>query len=137
MAAYCTTALDVLYRPIRVAYPGRSENRSAVFVRYAKTHWKKIGMAVLSGMFAGFLAGAVSSRTNAPLDRVVYAAHPPSLLAAAVPVRAASPDNTKELSRLRAQNQELQVLVDTLRLHPAATHVRRAKAHRHRRGRAS
>ncbi len=135
MAAYCTTALHVPYRPVRVAYPGRSENRTAVFARYAKAHWKKIGAAVLSGIFAGFLAGAVSSKTGVPLDPVISAARSPSVVAVkagAVPLRIPGPDNTKELSRLRAQNQELQGLVDTLRQHPAPAHARRSKAYRRR-----
>lgn len=139
MAAYCTTALHTLYRPIRVAYPGRSENRIAACVRYAKAHWTKIGVAVLSGVFAGFLTGAVTSRTEAPPDRALYAATEPAHLgtkALAAPVKLASPDNTRELSRLRAENQELQALVETLRQHPASTRAHRAKGHRRRHGRA-
>jgi hypothetical protein len=133
MSAHCTTAFHALYRPIRVAYPARSEDRVTMCIEYVKAHWKKIGVAVLSGIFAGFLAGAATSRADFPLSQVVYAApiaSPASTKVSSVTASATSPDTAAELSRLRAQNQELQALVDKLRkqaegrTHRASLHKR-------------
>jgi hypothetical protein len=133
MSAHCTTALHVLYRPIRVAYPACSEDHLALCVRYAKAHWKKIGAAVLSGIFAGFLAGAATSRANFPLSQVVYAApaaSPASANLSAVPASGSGAATAAELLRLKAQNRELQALVDTLRKGPLETRTHRARPHK-------
>jgi hypothetical protein len=140
------TALNGLYRPIRVAYPIRTENRAAVCMRFVKAHWKKITVAIAAGVFAGFLAGAVGSKEAISLARVVYAATPttrasPSVHgSAAVPasrvVSAGNQDTVAEVSRLRAQNQELQALVQELRKQPQHVRTHRARARRHAHGRA-
>lgn len=141
MAAYCTTAVHTLYRPIRVAYLSRRENRTSVWVQYARVHWTKIIVAALCGIFSGFLAGTVTKGGFSP-DRVVYAASPGVRAVAAKAPALSGGVSTPEASaaevlRLRAENQQLQALLDTLRKHPATpAHARRAKAHRRRHGRA-
>lgn len=133
MSAHCTTALHAFYRPIRVAYPARSGDRVAICIQYIQAHWKKIGAAALSGIFAGFLAGAATSRVDFPLSQVVYAApiaSSTSTRASALAASAAGTDSAAELLRLKTQNQELQALVDTLRKHPAEARTHRARLHR-------
>jgi len=92
------------------------------FPQYLRQHWNKIAIAAASGVLAGFLAAAVSSRENPPLTQVVYAAGATTQPALA----------SQEVSQLRAENEHLQALIDQLqKAHPAAR-AHKAKVHRRR-----
>jgi hypothetical protein len=138
VTSYNAAALGSFSKPIRIAYPVPAVRKAfAVSARYMKEHWIKITLAVLGGLIAGFFAGAASSREYTALNQVVYAANlPPAQSSPAVsPAPSPSAANqavAQEISRLRAENQQLQSLVEQLRKGSPATHSRRAKA-RHRR----
>jgi hypothetical protein len=130
-------------RPTKVFYPAPAVRSGAsVCARYFRQHWTKIAVAMFGGVLAGFLAGAVSSREYV-LDQVVYAAGAMSTpgvpMLAAPQQRAEAPRNPgeqatlQEMSRLRAENQQLQALVDELQKERPAVHSRKGKAHHRRR----
>lgn len=133
-----SAALSPFSRPIRIAYPDSAVRGGVgICARYLRQHWNKIAVAIGAGVLAGFLAGAVSSRENPALSQVVYAAGPAKQ---AVP-EAAQVQNTmiqpmQEVSRLRAENQQLQALVEELQKGQPAVRGHRAKAHHKRRAHA-
>jgi hypothetical protein len=126
-------------RPMKVLYPAPVVRSGAsVCVRYFGEHWTKIAIAIVGGVLAGFLAGAVSSREYMPLNQVVYAAGAvPSaeapMITAALRQSPGEQAALQEMSRLRAENQQLQALVDELQKERPAVHSRKGKAHHHRR----
>jgi hypothetical protein len=136
VASSYAAALHSFSRPFKVAYPTRTEKRSGLWLDSVKAHWTKITLAVAIGMFAGFIAGVVTSRAGLLFTQVVYAAAPapaPNIVAVkpAVPT-ADKPLAQDEVTRLRAQNEQLQTMLAELKKTPAA-HARRAKAHHRRR----
>jgi hypothetical protein len=138
VTSYSAAALGSFPKPIRISHPIPVAPKAfAVSARYMKEHWMKITVAVLAGLVAGFFAGALSSREHTAFNQVVYAANLPSTHTSAPASSAASPSAAdpavaQEMSRLRAENQQLQSLVEQLRKSSPSAHLRRAKA-RHRR----
>jgi len=128
--------------PMKVVYSAPAvPNYVSVCVSYLSEHWTKIAVAVIGGLLAGFFAGAVSSREYTALSQVVYAAGvttnqtaPAVLENTAAQSNAAEQATLQEVSRLKAENQQLQALVDELQKERPAPHSRRARAHRRRRG---
>lgn len=138
MSSQYATALSSLHRPIRVAYPVRTANGAALCVRYLKKHWKKITVAAAGGVFAGFLTGAVSSRVAVPLSQVVYAATARTPAPqAALDVSTVNQQAMAEVSRLRAENQQLQAMLDDLRKHSPRSRTHHARVRRRARGHAA
>lgn len=136
---FATTA-DSFCRPIRVAYPAPAVRSGARWCeRYLRAHWNKIAVALIGGVLAGFLAGAVNSREYFSVNQVVYAAgvsanpRNPALARAQqqnAPAQRSAGEQAAlaEVSRLRAENQQLQSLVDELqneRVSRKYTHRRR------------
>jgi hypothetical protein len=139
VASYYAAALHSFSRPFKVAYPTRHQNRSALWLEYVKAHWTKITLAVAVGMFAGFIAGVVSSRAGLLFTQVVYAAPAPApditglKPAAPTAVHRLAQD---EVTRLRAENEQLETMLAELKKTSPPAHTRRAKAHHRRRTRA-
>ena len=127
MAAY-----GPLPRPIRVAYGSEGAVSKAApgvagaFEQYVKEHWKKVAVAVGSGLLAGFLAGAVTSREYLDPTRVVYAATPQVAPGNSLPGQTA----LDELARLRVENRQLRALVDDLQKGRPASHGRHLRPRR-------
>lgn len=132
--------LDSFCRLIRVAHRApAARNGARLWERYLRAHWNKIAVALIGGVLAGFVAGAVNSREYFAVTQVVYAAGVnakpgnPALAGVeeqnAAAQRNASEDAAlAEVSRLRAENQQLQSLVDELQNERASrkhTHHRR------------
>jgi hypothetical protein len=104
-------------------------------------------VAVIGGALAGFFAGAVSSRQTLELNQVVYAAgtatNASTLGTAQLQTAPAGQTQAEqnevqqatqqEVSRLKAENHQLQALVDELQKERPAAHNRRVKTHHHRR----
>lgn len=137
-------ALGPFSRPTRVVYPTAAvRTEMSVCARYLREHWRKITVAVMTGVLAGFFAGAVSSREYRGLTQVVYAAGvarnqtPPVATvqqqSALAQQSAAAQATAHDVSRLRAENQQLQALVDELQKGRAPAHTRRVRAHHRRR----
>jgi hypothetical protein len=140
VSSQSAAALDSFCRPMRVAYPAPAVRSGARWCeRYLREHWNKIAVALMGGVLAGFLAGAVNSREYVAVTQVVYAAgvngnrNNPALVGAqqqdaAAQRIAAGQAAFEEVSRLRAENQQLQSLVDELQNERASrkhTHHRR------------
>ncbi len=127
-------------RPMKVVYPASAvRGRAGVCGPYLREHWTKIAVAIIGGVLAGFFAGVVSSREYLPLAQVVYAAGAPATRVTNTaslqpPSAEAQRDQAavQEVSRLRAENQQLQALVVELQKERPAAHSRKARAH-HRR----
>lgn len=144
VSSQSTAALGAFCRPMKVAYPVRPVNKSLeLCLGYLREHWNKIAMALIAGLLAGFFAGAVNSREFLAMGDVVYAAGlvpTPSGSAAwavkraseAARPSAAEQAAIEEASRLRAENQQLQALVNELQNEHAPAHARKGHA-RHRR----
>jgi hypothetical protein len=136
-----SAAWSPLSRPIRIAYPATAlQGGAGTHKEYVRQHWSKITIAVVAGILAGFLAGAVSSRENPPLTQVVYAAGVTtsgtarsSLAEPWQGAPATTQASAQEVSQLRAENEHLQALVDQLQKAHPATRSYRAKSHRRRR----
>lgn len=138
VASYYAAALHSFSRPFKVAYPTRREKKTALWLEYAKAHWSKITLATTIGMLAGFIAGVVSSRAGLLVPHVVYAATatpaPNVPILKPAPPSAANQVAQDEVTRLRAQNEQLETMVAELK--KATPPTRRAKAHHRRRTRA-
>jgi hypothetical protein len=131
VSSQSAAALGPFCRPMKVAYPARAVDESMISgarllcMRYLREHWTKIAVALIGGLLAGFLAGAVNSRESMAIGQVVYAAGVTPGQASAVTAAVVSasgmakPSATEqaaleEVSRLRAENQQLQARVDEL-----------------------
>jgi hypothetical protein len=150
VSSQSTATLGLFCRPMKVAYPAPAvRSWAGVCVRYLRKHWTKIAVAVTGGVLAGFFAGAVSSRESLELNQVVYAAGTAtntnaSALGTVQHQTAPAEQNQaqrnqseqatqQEMSRLKAENQQLQALVDELQKERPAAHNRRVKTHHRRR----
>ena len=140
MASYYAAALHSFSRPFKIVYPTRQEKRAALWPDYVKAHWTKITLAAAIGMLFGFIAGVVSSRAGALFTPVVYAAAsaPTQSIPATKPAAptASSQAAQDELTRLRAQNEQLASMLAQLKKNAPPTHARRAMAHHRRRNHA-
>lgn len=136
-----TATLGPSCRPMKVLYSAPAvPSYVSVCVCYLSEHWTKIAVAAIAGLLAGFFAGAVSSREYTPLTQVVYAAGvatnrtaPTVLEKTAAQSNVAEQATLQEVSRLKAENQQLQALVDELQKELPATHSRKVRAHHRRR----
>jgi hypothetical protein len=143
VSSQSTATFDAFCRPMKIVYPAPTVRSCAdVCVCYLKQHWTKLAVSIIGGVLAGFFAGAVSSREYLPLNQVVYAAGtarnanaPATAPLQKVPAERnpAEQATEQEVSRLRAENQQLQALVDELQKDRPAAHSRRAKTHHRRR----
>ncbi|HEX3685868.1 MAG TPA: hypothetical protein VHU83_25280 [Bryobacteraceae bacterium] len=148
LSSQSTATLGLFCRPMKVAYPAPAVRSCAgVCARYLRAHWPKIAVAVIGGALAGFFAGAVSSRQTLELNQVVYAAgtatNASTLGTAQLQTAPAGQTQAEqnevqqatqqEVSRLKAENHQLQALVDELQKERPAAHNRRVKTHHHRR----
>jgi hypothetical protein len=141
VSSQLTAALSPMSRPFRVAYPVAAVRGGAGLCRrFWREHWKKIVVAVIAGALAGFFAGAVSSREYMTPSPVVYAAgvatnraETPAQEDSAAPGAAVQQAAAQEMTRLKAENQQLQALVDELQKELPASHGRRAKTHHRKR----
>jgi hypothetical protein len=140
VASYYAADLQSFSRPFKVVYPTRPEHRSALWVAYVRAHWTKIALAAAVGMLFGFIAGVVSSRAGALFTPVVYAAAsapgPASVASKPSAPTAAHQAAQDELTRLRAQNEQLASMVAELKKNAPAAHGRRAVSHHRRHTRA-
>jgi hypothetical protein len=97
-------------------------------------------LAAAVGVFAGFIAGVVTSRAGLLFTQVVYAAAPvPAPNIAALKPTAPSAANQlaqDELTRLRVQNEHLENMLAELQKTAPPAHTRRARSHHRRRARA-